>query len=242
MWVNGAFEFETNLVLLTEGRADKAFIRALIRAQELPDFDCPWPVSVEDDHSGFLGANKLHGRDKFGGMLEVLDVFLNLRPELCDRLRGVLIVTDARDDPDDSFRHVCDQIAILERFGVPTAPLDVALSKDGRPPIAVMLFPGDGRGSLETICIEDMKTRKPIVFEAMQTYLSTDPIAALSWSTEKSDKARLHCMIAATNERDPTKSLQYAFSSDTPIIDAGADCFLPVSEKIKSFCRAVGVG
>lgn len=240
MW-DGTFQFEKKLVMLTEGAADKAFFEKLVDAQNLEKFDFPWPVAGDDDFSAFPDAEKLFGRDAYGKMLSILDSHFTLQPELCDQIIGILIVTDARDDPDDSFKHVCKQIPAGGNFGVPSSPMKIAAGQNGRPSLAVMVLPIDGEGSLETVCIEEFRAKSPEVYSAMETYVATDPIEVLKWSAEKRDKARLHCMIAATNEADPTRSLQYAFSSSKgpPIIDVSADCFHDLCESIRSFCDGV---
>ena len=239
MW-NGTFEFETSLVVLCEGLADKAFLRAITRADELPNCDIPWPVLANDDYSAFPEAEKLYGIDSLGPMLGLLDKFLILRPELRDQLKGVLIVVDARDEPETTFEYVCQQVTAVGRFGVPTEPLEVAQSTDGRPALAVMLIPNNGIGALETVCIEELSARIPEVYNAMKIYLSTEPIETCKWKSEKRDKAKLHCMIVATNERNPTMTLQWAFSQDNPIIDVTAACFDELRQNLRSFCEAVG--
>ena len=238
MW-NGTFEFETSLVVLCEGLADKAFLRKVTATEELLDCDFPWPVLPEEDYSEFPDAKKLHGIDSFGPMLEALDNFLNLRPELRDQLKGVLIVADARDEPEKTFEYVCRQVTAVGRFGVPTKPLEVAQSTDGRPALAVMLVPNNGIGALETVCIEELSARIPEVYDAMKVYLSTEPIETCGWKAEKRDKSKLHCMIAATNESNPTMTLQWAFSGDNPIIDVTAACFDELRQNLRNFCEAV---
>lgn len=229
--------------MLSEGLADKAFLSKLTEARKLPRFDFPWPIDREEAAAS-EDAKKLYGRDQFVGMLKALDGYLTIRPELQTQLKGVLIVTDARDGPEASFRHVCNQIRRVGRFGTPTKPLEATPGSDGRPAVGVMLIPRAGRGSLETICLREMKAKLPKVAEAMEVYVRTKPIRVLKWSAEKRDKARLQCLIAATNESDPTVTLQRAFSGRSgraPIIDVKASCFRNVYRDIKAFCATVGV-
>lgn len=239
MW-KGTFEYKTSLVMFCEGLADKNFLRQLITIRGLPTFDYPYPVTKEDDCISEK-AKKLHSRDQFGNMLQALDSALDLKPELRNQLKGVLIVTDAGDDPSRSFRNVRNQITRVRHFGEPTEPMNIVRGNSGRPSISVMLLPQAGKRSLETVCLREMKAKMRPVYDAMQIYLRTKPIKAIKWKSEKRDKARLRCMIAATNEKDPTVSLQWAFSENEPIIDVKAQCFRNIYKDIKKFCEAVGV-
>jgi hypothetical protein len=241
MWNATTYLFEGEYVLLCEGPADKAFFRELIRRQRLPTFDFPWPPTPEDQAPA--SAKKLFGKDAFGKMLEALDGLFELFPERLTQIRAILIAADAAQDETSSFRHITNQIQTIPNFGIPTALGQPAASHHGRPPVGVLLVPGDGRpGGLETLCVDAFREQQSQVCTCMEAYLECPPIDLSGWTPENQDKARLQCLIAATNKDDPNKTLRWAFSasSSSPIIDIAAHCFDAVAHALTSFCEATG--
>jgi hypothetical protein len=242
MWKASTFEFQNNLVMLSEGLADRIFLQKLVQARGLPAFDFPWPVDPEHEEAS-EDAKKLYSFDKLGTMLKTLDDMIQFRPDLQQNLKGVLIVADAKDDPVNTLRELGRQIT--GNFGIPTQQLTPFPSQNGRPNIGVMLIPRTGRGSLETICVRAMYGKMPRVAWAMRRYLRTSPISVYKWKrAEKRSKAKYACLVAATNEDDPTRALRNAFSGKPgkpPLIDINALCFRSIANDIRTFCTTVGV-
>jgi hypothetical protein len=105
-----------------------------------------------------------------------------------------------------------------------------------------MLVPDERHpGGLETLCLQHLRTKLPSVYNCAEKYLACDDIQALKWkSREKQDKARYQCMIAATNEDDPNKSLTYSFQdSSGPIVSVEDFCFNEIEKNLRDFCAQV---
>jgi hypothetical protein len=98
-----------------------------------------------------------------------------------------------------------------------------------------MLIPLNCLGALETICADAIIGKMPWIAACLNSYLSCGEIGALNWRPEKRDKARLQCLVAALNEDDPNKGLQYLFHVDPPVIPMESEVFLPIVDMIKRF-------
>ena len=230
------FVLKHEFVILCEGRADKAFFRKLIDKRNItPNFDIPFPEEpeeLEDD------AKALASVGAFANMLRAL----RANPAAFARIKGVILIADSAIDPSAVFGKVCAKIREAGQYGVPTKPCETVRSSNGHPAICVLLIPDDKHpGGLETLCLQYLRTKLPEVYNCAEKYLACDDIKALTWqSREKQDKARLQCLIAATNEDDPNKSLTYAFNEFSgPIISVEAFCFNEIEKQLRRFCASV---
>jgi hypothetical protein len=229
------FALKHEVVILCEGRADKAFFKKLITKRNMPGFDVPFPEDT-DELDG--GKKPLGGVGAFADMLRAL----RANPETFARLKGVLLVADSAHDPSEIFKKVCGKIQEAQHYGIPAKPLEIAPPNNGHPAVSVMLIPDEQHaGGLETLSLQYLRTKIPSVAECVEKYLACDDIKVLKWrSRENQDKVRLQCMIAATNEEDPNKSLAFSFSeSSGPIISVEAFCFNEVEKHLRNFCKAV---
>lgn len=236
------FRLDTGRVLLPEGRLDKRFFQKLIEIRGLDAFDMPWPW-IEGEPL-LDPAEKYIGRDSFGKMLEALDAYIGTR---ISAISGILITVDAQDDPDQTFQDVCNQIQAVrrkqktEKFPLPSKPMQISHGTGGMPSIAVMLMPSSGRGSLETLCVDYLKSHKSKKYSSVHgnvdTFLTTRPTDVSAWSKERQDKAYLQCMLASTHEKNPAIHAQQSFSGQRPIIDLKDPFFDSVSDQIVNFCR-----
>jgi hypothetical protein len=91
--------------MLCEGNADNEFFIRLLRSKKIADFDFPFPP----DDKKYIGP-PLFGRDGFINMISRLNTYFDYFQELKTRVRGVLLVADARDDPDFTFRYIRKQV------------------------------------------------------------------------------------------------------------------------------------
>lgn len=242
MWKGGTFHFEHRLVLLSEGPADRRFFEKLIKDNGLPKFDFPWPVLPGEDTTE--EARKLHGVDKIGTMLETLNSFFKFDPNLKENIRGVLIAVDAKDSPSDTFQVIKTQIAKAGSFAVPNAEFEVSVAGNGHPRIAVILLPGNGKpGSLETLYVKALSVRFKSTAKCVEKFLECGNIKVHDWNQEKQAKARLQCLVAATNADDPSKSAGYLLSwkgkDQKPMITMRQKCFGPIHKAVKAFCLEV---
>lgn len=230
---------EANLVMLCEGASDNEFFERLIEKNKLPPFSFPFPP-----HPKFVvdGAPALHGRDGFINMLTRLNDYFKLVPELNARMKGILLAVDAAENADETFQAVKKQVADAGEFGVPNKPQEIAKSST-RPALSIIVVSADGKkGSLESLCVEAMAKKFDAEAKCMESFFKCCPTDFAKWKTERYDKARLRCMIAATYEPDPSRSTGTAFSkakNKPAAIDIGDDVFKPLAEELKAFCEGV---
>jgi hypothetical protein len=226
------FELSKPLILITEGKSDNLFFSKLLRAKELPEFDMPFGVDPYHSESGFIHC------------LRALNGMFTSDRTLRERIKGVLIVADAKDVPIAAFGSVRKQIRDAGKFGVPTTQYEVATSAHGWPAIAVMLLPGDRPGGFETLCYAALSSTNCANAECVAAFIECSTIVPDEWSREKLDKVRLQCLVGVTYKENPTAGATYLFSAHKgkpPPVDIGSDVFLPVADRIREFCVAVGV-
>ena len=239
-WQNGEPKLETGRVILCEGGSDKRFFQKLIEIHGLPDFNIPWPWL--EGESVQPPENNYHGRNGFKGMLRTITERITLNIE---KVQGILIVTDATNNPHESFKNVCNQIREIqkiqkaEKFPIPKKPMQIARGRGKMPSIEIMLMPLDGKGSLETLCVQYLKKHQPKIHQAANAYLTTPPVNISNWSMEKQSKSHLHCMVAGTYEQDPALPIQQSFSRKHHLIDLTDPLFHPIRDQIKSFATAL---
>jgi hypothetical protein len=212
------------LVLLSEGLADKAFLARLVASRgPLPAFDFPFP------------NDQLFGRSQFGTMLRAL----RGDPSGFSRLKGVLIVSDSADDAQATFDDIADQIRAAGGYTVPAAPLQIGAATADHPAVAVMLLPDENNpGALESLYVRDLTGRHGWLGPCLDTFLGCGQSQALGWSPEKLAKAKFACCVAAVHEDDPSRAASAAYRNP-PVIHIAAACFNDVASKIRDFCNVI---
>lgn len=238
-WRDGELELESGVLLLPEGRADRKLFEKLIESRAgTPKFDMPWPTTEDErPHLPATGNHhKYYGREGFARMLKAVAQSMVL--DYCE-VRGILMATDAGDDPAEAFENVRRQIREANKasgageFPLPSAAGQIALGKGGMPSVEVMLVPPSGQGSLETLCVECLKKRWPDVHAAAAAYLTTPPTDISAWNTEKQSKSRFQCMVAGKHKDDPTMSVYGAL--ERGLIDPKDPLFDDIHDRLKSF-------
>jgi hypothetical protein len=126
------------ILLLVEGKDDKAFFEALINHE----FD-----------SGVLQRIQviiLKDNTKWKRKLKIISG----RPEFKDIVSSLGLVRDADDDPTTTFQSVCDA---LNDNGLPV-PKNPVVSVGDRPKVSVLILPKENEsGELEDLCLESVK-------------------------------------------------------------------------------------
>ena len=207
-------------VIVCEGDADKFFFRKLLALNHITGFDTPFPIKT--DEGGF---------GRFPDFLQGLQAAF-------DRLTGVLIVADSKNDGNRIFREVCGKIKKANKDGKLDYPIPNELKqlkqKTGKAPsVVVITLPMDKAGGLETLCVEALTglTRQYAkVRKCAESFLKCSGVD--KWGNqEKIDKARFQALIAGGNKDDPNKSLKRALEHD--LIPLGNACFKPVVDFLK---------
>jgi hypothetical protein len=218
-------ELKEELVLLCEGPADQNCFRKLLeKRQDIPRFSMLDPKQ----HWGVSGFER-----SLTAIKGDRHAFL--------RLKGVLIVADSGDSPDDAFNQIKKQIISAQGYPVPSKPMEVAARINDHPAIAVMLLPDENTpGGLETLCVREMLERNPWAAECVETFLECGESTAHELPPEKKDKARYHCMVALTYPEDPSRAVSMAFKEPpNPLISVESQCFADVERRLRKFCNEV---
>lgn len=228
MCETGTIEILSPYVILCEGKADQAFLRALRDRRNLPSFDLPFPVFGLPKNDP-----RLDSIDGFGNMLEKIKDEAALDVTLWSHLRGIVMVADAAAKPAATIR----KIAKMSReagFGAPAATGKWAESPIPLLPVSTLLLPHDTAGGLETMCLRFLRTRHAKVAECLDDYLSCIP--PQTRGPEKQDKAALACLIAAIDRDNPTHALsnENSFGGTTPLIDVTDPIFTPFAEALRA--------
>ena len=210
---------EHDVVLLCEGQADQNFLRKLTEKRGgFPEFDTLPPTA---EHSGATN---------FGRMLQAL------RGDRIgfSRIKRVVIVADSGSDPQTTFDSICLQISGVGGYPVPMRPSNVVVPNNDHPGVAIMLLPDDtSAGALETLCVRALDAKHSGVLECVSDFLQCGTITAHRWSPEKLDKSRYHCIVAACNHDDPSRTVSWAFRSPNPLVDLDDACFNNVVERLR---------
>ena len=193
----------TPWIILSEGDGDEAFFRHLIAArgilnvevQKRPKPDTP-EERIPDGNSGF------------GKWLTALAPQTGI-----DKHAGILIATDNDSDPEASFRAIQKQIKLARGYGVPDAPGAIKASQDDKPPVAVLVLPGDGElGCLETLCLKAALDRRRKLAKCIRGYLQC--IGTADWTVSNKAKLRMRCLLAAACKKNPNTGLPFAWTKE----------------------------
>ena len=224
---------EHRFTLLCEGAADQNFVKELLKKRGgLPEFN-------------FLDPQKYYSASKFGEMLNAIQGDL----KSFSRLKGVLIIADSASDPVQTVKNIREQVREAGDFpvhkGSNKAMPEASAAPVGMPPVHITLLPTESTpGGLETLCVEVLLKKYPWAGACLEKYLTCDQIEASNWPTEKLDKARYHCLVAALHRDDPSKAVSSAFrqpkgTNAKPLIDVMDPIFDNIGKRIKDFCDAL---
>jgi hypothetical protein len=200
-------EFHLPRLVVCEGRADEAFLRALIKARQLPERHIR---SGEDSDTTARG-----GIDAIGRLLEGIPVWSGF-----SRIESIVVVVDADDDPLANFARVREQIARLQIYPIPDAPLIVAKADaaTGMPSIMIAILPWvDRKGSLETLCLTAaLSISEPM---AACTAAFARCTSAEAWDQQgKKDAMMLRSLLAASHRKNPAIGLGHVWRDAAHLI------------------------
>ncbi len=224
---------EHQFTLLCEGAADQNFVKALLKRRSgYPDFN-------------FLDPKEHYGATNFEKMLTAIQG----DQKSFSRLKGVLIIADSASSPDQTIKEIRRQVNQAGKFplytGSNTGTLAAPAAAVGTPPVYITLLPTENTpGCLETLCVRVLLEPYAWANACLEKYLGCDQIKANSWSPEKLDKARYHCLVAALHREDPSKAVSNAFRQPQgpnakPLIDVMDPIFDDIAKRIKDFCDAM---
>lgn len=214
-------EINAPIVILSEGEADKSFLKAL-SSKYADNNSCCFPFP----------NNKFHSSSMFSNMLSAI------RADVIGfgMVKGVIIVADSCDSPESTLATVISQIKEAKNYPIPSKLGEVA-TEDGLPALAVVTLPGfEISGGLESLFAAEMGNRFPSVLYDAKTFLGNSPAGMDGWNTEKQAKSLYAAMVAATHRDDPSRSASFAFRSPaTVMIDS--EIFDPIGKILSDIIK-----
>lgn len=206
-------------MLICEGRADRAFFKALLEVRGISGVRVETTAQTNYDTGGIT---------KIGSKLRSLKIS-STQP----KYSRYLIVVDADDDRDAAFKLVCDQIECV----VPgVRPVREAESIGVGTQYMVVLIPGGSLGCLETLCCLAARDYNSQITSAVDTFYAQ--LRCDQWSRQNSrSKLWLRAILAASWEKDPSIYLKSVFTDKGPrkLIDLQHEAFNHLSDIIRRF-------
>ena len=211
-------DIRSDLLIVGEGAGDAALIRYLAEARSISGFQ------VED----------AGGSSKFQAFIEGLSA----RPGF-NRLKGLVVVADADNGADDSFKNIRSQIKAA-RIPCSHAPYVVARLPQVTYATYVLMIPFSASGgsltartgALETMLLPSAEAHLGGHLECLDAWCEC--VQMSGWSRTHRDKARLRSLIAASHPDDPNIGLQYALSPNKGLIPLDHESFDELTELLRS--------
>ena len=212
-------EFTLPRLIVCEGRADAAFLRALIAARGLPEFNIRNP---ED-----RGPSSAGGIDQIGALMSGFAIM----PGFAD-LQSILIIVDSDLDPAANFQKVRQQIINVDtyRFEAPDNPLDQTTRL---PKVSIALVPWhDEPGNLESFCLTAAKSASPAVATCVEEFANCSGAAAWTDVT-KLGKMKLRSILAAQHKRNSFIGLGQIWRDAEHLIPPNHFCFDRIADVLE---------
>jgi hypothetical protein len=204
--------------VICEGPADRALITRLLQVRwGVTDF------SVRCTHSDDPDNHQCAGKSGLTATLRAADAVRAIHPRAA---RGIAIVFDSDDNPTANFKSILDSIKAAKlSYPVPTAPLEIARRKDA-PSIAIALLPWhDTQGHLDELVFEALQQSHADLLQPIADYRTATAHRTGTWRFSIQSKMKLRCMIAASFEKDPSRSLAYLLEGSDCPVDFKHSCF-----------------
>jgi hypothetical protein len=209
------------LLIVGEGKGDSAFVTHLLANRAIEGF--------EVDEAG--------GTGHFPEYLKALPGRSGFRD-----LKGLLVVADCDDSPDDSFTAIRKA---LKKAGLPFPERHLELGQgQGHTNLvtSIMMLPfaatGPTRGCLETLLFIAASEQHPEIAACVDPTCQCVNTAAWTKPTAI-DKFKLRVLIGAAHRDDPNFGLQYALDPGHNLIPLGHPAFTPAADAISAFRAAV---
>ncbi len=206
-----------DFLIVCEGEGDQAFFRHLCADRGIQGFKAE---ITGKGNSGFLSY--------FQGLLGRTGI---------ERLKGIVVVSDNDNAPDDSFGVVRDQLK-KAKVPYPENALEVVKWTTLDFALSVMMIPFSAgkcqTGCLETLLLDSVTQKFPDLRDCCNEYAAC--VGADHWANAQSiDKMRLRCMLSAAWEDDPNLGLQYALNPTKALIPLGHQSFDEIAAFLAAF-------
>jgi hypothetical protein len=212
--------------IICEGSADRVFINKLLQFR--------WGVTEMAVRCTHIQDRRCAGRDALTKSMLALDAVRSTQPKA---IRGIAIVFDSDDKPEDSFKDVIKSIRASKLgYPLPDKLQEVKNGKNGTPSIAVSLIPGiDRSGHLDELIFEALSESHSDLLVPIGDYQTATDHRTRDWKIGPKAKMKLRCMLAASHEPDPSVSLTWFLESSDCPVDFGHTCFDPLMNFLEDF-------
>jgi hypothetical protein len=208
---------EDPILAVGEGEGDQSFFEHLCLQRKID--------GIQHGNTG--------GKGKLAAFLKALPS----RPGY-EKLKGLLIVRDNDEAPDESFSEARAEIKQAKSFPIPNNPM--APKRAGREGIVVMVMMlpladagVNSRGCLETLILPALENSNQAIMQCVESYWQCVPKEA--WSKSSVDKLRVRGIISAAWRDDPNLSLKHIFRSEYDLISLHHPSFDKIEEVLRSF-------
>jgi hypothetical protein len=204
----------SDFLVVGEGDGDASFIKNLCEVRGIPDFQ------VED----------CRGESKFVLSLKSLTDRTGY-----DRLKGIIVVSDNDDAPDNNFLKIRGYLKDTKKLPPPDKPLTPV--KRDTITVAVMMLPFDKgkttRGCLETLLLRCIEPGQQDLINCIDAYRTC--IDGSDRPKSHEDKFKLRCYIAAKHPDDPNLAVTFAVSPSKGLFDLNHSTFDEITDFLRKF-------
>lgn len=210
-------------LIVCEGAADEAFLRALCKHRGLAE------VSIR--HPGDVDRGGRGGLDKLGWLLRGIRTWRGF-----DQVTDILVVADNDTDPTGNFDRVRGQLAAAG-FPAPTAPLAVAEAAVDHIPrrLSVLMLPwADRPGTLDTLCLGPARAAESVLADCADAFAACARAAGRDHDA-RHDQFLLRALLAAGHPRDPRLGLGLVWQRAPELIPLDHADFDPIAGVLADF-------
>jgi hypothetical protein len=227
-------------VIFTEGDADNAFFKELIKVHAL---------GVEN----FIIRKADPKLGESPGIGSFTKRLRNIRTDSTNPVirnsRAIIIIADNDAAPDAQFDRIVNQINEANRdaddlFGIPIERLKPYQGSQSLPPIHILMLPWDkDAGCLETLCLAALNPKyADIPLKCVEEIVKC--VGANKWSVSMLAKFKVQCLLTSIFDESPYTHLLYAWDVNAdkgrpadkfPVFQLNHPVFTPIAEFLKSF-------
>ena len=207
-------------LIVCEGAADEAFLRALVQQRGLP------ALSIR--HPGDLDTGGRGGIDKLGWLLAGIRAWKGF-----SAVTDLLIVADNDTDPDGNFARVSQQLATAG-YPAPAAPLASA-EGPGQPRVRVLMLPwADEPGTLEGLCLGPARAATPGIASCVDAFAACVRASGRDHAQRQAAMV-LRALLAGAHTKNPGIGLGRVWQEDPALIPLDHAAFDRVASVLADF-------
>jgi|GEM_PF-458075 len=211
-------------LIVCEGMSDVRFVCSLLEYRNITTCSVVCPSKE--------GLGRGSGLDSIPNCLRAIYAITKGK----QTLRGILIIIDANDKPDERFTAM--QKAFIDaNFPAPKKPFTVEVfTADGDTfRVAIFMLPKEGEnGALETILLEAALNNNPKMKTCLDNFCDCTG-EVTSWTPNQQSKMRLSALVAASCQNNPWASAGIMWSEKGCPVPIESDCFTHISAFIEGF-------